>query len=624
VKPLLAAILVLCLLWYTTSDTEPNEVIALKPAQSKVIEQNATQKKDQQNETVQPVSKGPTKSMCITALGKQLSEYYLRQKKDALVAQAFKSLPRKMRTAKRLGLISELSGLDRMTGIKHQPSYLLNKTPAVLAQPDNTVQLSLAKATEVVKLVRSQDYAGLSNMIIAGHIPRSAQILRESLLSAVFELDLNVNASQLQLLMLADLPVTFNDLIAATKAGLSQDAVALLHSNSTVDAAHVWQLNGRNNSLATIAIEALNMPLMLWWQSQGALVSSEKNEINGLNYLPQPSNNKQMEAASTIFEQLVEQGITEAPAATISNIALWLPQESLHKKTLNHIDTPLMDDTISTFVANLKTIVHAIDAQISKAQERETTCLKNHGVSYLNEAQLQGELHVKKHVSNMPDLPTKQQNRQRFFEALEKMGNTMDSEALDNAEKLINLPFSKSWDESLVNAQQLQNSLGEKGTEYYDVLLIQAIQGDAPIEFIKELFALGAHLNDMTILFLANQNNLQLAKQLLVHDLNLHFVDDNGKNAISYSVGIRDSDRMLSFLLNNGVAVKPSNKGLDPLDLALLAITRFEQAVEYAAELVARNAPIEKSHKQQVELLQLTHAAQYQQLIEAVPSLGNR
>ncbi|MCJ8270234.1 MAG: hypothetical protein MJK04_12620, partial [Psychrosphaera sp.] len=282
-----------------------------------------------------------------------------------------------------------------------------------------------------------------------------------------------------------------------------------------------------------------------------------------------------------------------------------------------------MDETTTTFVANLKTIVNTIDAQIAKAQAQEATCLQKHGVSYVNEAQLQGELHVKKQVSNMRDLPTEQQSRQRHFASLEKAGNTMDSETLDNAEKLFDLPFSKNWDESLVTARQLQDSHGEKGTEVYDLLLIQAIAGGAPIDFIEELFVLGAQLDDEVILLLALQNNLQLTKQLLAHGLNLHFVNEDSKNAISASVSVRGSHQMLAFLLNNSVAVKPANRGLDPLDYALLSITRFDDGIDYAAQLVARNAPIEKSHIQQAQMLQLSHPVRYQKLIEAVPKLNN-
>jgi hypothetical protein len=152
-------------------------------------------------------------------------------------------------------------------------------------------------------------------------------------------------------------------------------------------------------------------------------------------------------------------------------------------------------------------------------------------------------------------------------------------------------------------------------------MLVQAIYGRASHDFILKLLDKGATLDDSLIVVLAGTNNIALTKLLLPRGLNLHYVNEEGKGGLTFSVLSPLNKDMFYFLLDQGVDPSNSGKGMDPLDLALQSVGSFDEAINYATALVKHDAPIRRSHIQQLALLAISSPKEYSQLEQSAPQL---
>ena len=123
------------------------------------------------------------------------------------------------------------------------------------------------------------------------------------------------------------------------------------------------------------------------------------------------------------------------------------------------------------------------------------------------------------------------------------------------------------------------------------------------------------------IILLAVSNNVKLTKLLMTYGLNLDYVDEKGRNGLSYTVMSEYTAQMFYFLLSQNIDLKPSTAGLDPLDIALHCIGKFDQAVDFVISLIKHQAPVEKSHLQQLSLLAISKPIEYKKIIEQLPQL---
>lgn len=188
----------------------------------------------------------------------------------------------------------------------------------------------------------------------------------------------------------------------------------------------------------------------------------------------------------------------------------------------------------------------------------------------------------------------------------------------------------------------------ELTAETLDIMLSIAIRANAPYEEIAHLINLGASLKDRHFITLLMTNNIELVKQLIAHGLNIHARSAYGGNAISYVLKTINSlsgsggttislkpvntpamneqrartKEMFDFFLAQGVSVKPSPLGLDPLDLALAGALRADEGIYYVDKLVQQGAPIEKSHRDLVARLATDNPQRYSSLVQQVPELA--
>ncbi len=174
----------------------------------------------------------------------------------------------------------------------------------------------------------------------------------------------------------------------------------------------------------------------------------------------------------------------------------------------------------------------------------------------------------------------------------------------------------------------------------YGMLLSTALR-DAPIVAIVPLIERsGGRLPDDAILEIVRSRRgdaVSVAKELEQYGINLNYVDDMGRNALSVvlerfygfpDLGALDEDMlgMARFLAERGVTVKPSALGLDPLDGVLLAILETPlmnpAGVYYVRFLLDHGALIESSHRELVCRLRSVDPQGYQHLVSAVPELA--
>lgn len=173
-------------------------------------------------------------------------------------------------------------------------------------------------------------------------------------------------------------------------------------------------------------------------------------------------------------------------------------------------------------------------------------------------------------------------------------------------------------------------------------LLFGALFFGAPMDVIEALIdRVGGALPERAILTLAaapNEQALAVAKTLGQHyDLDLHFIDERGRNAVSEAVSLfwdtqlnsvvvdENVARWLTFLADNSVAMKPDGGGMDPLDIVLLEMLRRpatnRAGVRVARFLIDHGAPVGASHQDLVEEIALADWDGYRRLMQEVPEL---
>lgn len=121
------------------------------------------------------------------------------------------------------------------------------------------------------------------------------------------------------------------------------------------------------------------------------------------------------------------------------------------------------------------------------------------------------------------------------------------------------------------------------------------------------------------------------------YGLDLHYVDDEGRNAMSiltrrYTGVPEFSELDAPFLLlanqlgELGVTAKPHPLGFDPLDTVLSDLLRSprssRQQATFARALLAAGAPIERSHFDLISQLADLDLDAYQQFVALVPELA--
>jgi len=152
------------------------------------------------------------------------------------------------------------------------------------------------------------------------------------------------------------------------------------------------------------------------------------------------------------------------------------------------------------------------------------------------------------------------------------------------------------------------------------ITLASAIENSAPIEVISELIDNGAQLDFIVLVSLIRKADIDYLQGFISLGLNIHMESSVGENGLTYASKIL-STKMFNFLLSNGVSVKPSSLGYDPLDFILKNAAKGRNITIFAQKLLEYGAPIELSHLRFLTELREKDYNNFIELTKKVPEL---
>ena len=194
---------------------------------------------------------------------------------------------------------------------------------------------------------------------------------------------------------------------------------------------------------------------------------------------------------------------------------------------------------------------------------------------------------------------------------------------------------NRKWPEVLRLAEETFAEFpdGAYREDFYAVLITFALRSDAPMDVLRVLIDRNDGLLPPYAVMAAagsRDGSVAMAEQLeQLYELDVHFVDDRGRNAVSAAVErLHDPETAVSwlnYLMTRSVTTKPSPLGLDPLDKVLLAVLEdpvlASAGVRIARLLIDNGASIELSHRQVVEQIRATRPEEFEFLVDSIPVL---
>ena len=198
----------------------------------------------------------------------------------------------------------------------------------------------------------------------------------------------------------------------------------------------------------------------------------------------------------------------------------------------------------------------------------------------------------------------------------------------------------KRWEDAIALADEWFPAMDQSDL-LFNLMLDRALASGAPLDAIGQLIdRTGGALPPDAIMklvgYLPTQGTLDAIRELeLTHGLDIHFADDDGRNAISilatYFISLpKDEPKLLlaRHLGERGVTTKPSPIGFDPLDIVLSRLIEWpflaveNSHAQFVRVLLAAGAPLERSHFELVGQLRELDPNAYRHFVAMVPELA--
>ncbi len=196
-------------------------------------------------------------------------------------------------------------------------------------------------------------------------------------------------------------------------------------------------------------------------------------------------------------------------------------------------------------------------------------------------------------------------------------------------DKLSDAIYGNDWETILEIMPKFESE--DYYQEALDAAIVAALIGKAPLSVFVNLLDRGAVLPPNAIHILSWNGGYELAESLLSYNLNIHYIDSAGMNAIEHLVYRNAEDnyshrkaQMIDFLSTNNVMLSYHESKFDALNIALYYFGSSKDALHaifFAMRLVKVNALINESHYQQMIELQKMNNQRYLQMINAIPQL---
>ncbi|TMO53127.1 ankyrin repeat domain-containing protein [Pseudoalteromonas phenolica] len=585
-----------------------------------------------------------------------------------------------------LDYISSASGLGVVRGRMLRPESKYYQSIDAIPSYSNGI-LSQQQAGVFWAYLRSQDLAGLINAYQKNHIHPSKHVsVYDSPISLILKQLKNSHKGTISELVTSGILVTYQDLVTATELGIDSTQMAQLLDASGLAPNEIWydyELN-RYTSLANVAISAFRPELVAFWLKSGSPAIADPFADNALDILSKPPTDK-AEHIELIIRLLLEHGVRPSHVSSSQQLHSWLSGKTieLFKAQLQPTEVSMPSAWQETIESGITSLYKAVLSDLVAPENLSSThpcflsvgrvktqLVFDRGYAYEHHSDLQQQTvdvnkirlsaeelvnevseqnndpdMIVRILGQQPDLLNKTavdhyryEQLKALLAALKEQKALLSEAELAKQAKLqeaITEAFTTAqkgnWQQAVEQMAQLEPQIEQQ--EMLDALLIMAISTHASIDEITGLLEKGAQLNPQTILNLVQTQNLTLIKELVSYDLDLHFVDPLGRNALIYAVLLR-RPKIMTYLLKHKVSVKPDPYGLDALDFALEQVENGSSAMElvagnhmglrdnffYISQLLYAGAPIESSHRQRVEAYQSSNPILYKEIISAFPS----
>ncbi|MBR8841924.1 hypothetical protein [Pseudoalteromonas sp. JC3] len=673
----------LCLYWtYLAFDNIEENVITREPLQSNNIGQYqhtssgsvATQPEETLSVMCNDYASDIDDMVSWQALAEQRIQYI------------FSSMQHQGLGENQLDYISKAAGLGILRGRMLRPESKYYQSVDAIPHYANGI-LSQRQADMFWAYLRSQDIKGLITAYQQNKIQASKRVsVYDTPVSLILTQLQGDNSNVISELTSSGILVTYQDLVTATQLGIAPTLMAQLLDASGLTPSEVWYDDELEHytSLTNVAIAAINSELTTFWLKEGSPAIADPFSNNALDLLSPAPTDKADEVESIIL-LLLANGVRPSNELSSKRLLHWLSDGTLaqYKTQLQHVENAIPSEWQDEIESGVDKLYRAVLSDIvapeklSKAHpcfhsvgraKIQLVFNREHAYEQLNNEQLQAVnvKEIKQSAESLvttvteqntdpsmivrvlgqePDLLNKMAVDHYRYEQLKALlaRHTEQQAQLSDEEKAKQAKLQEAITEAFTlaqkgNWQQAADHMTEQNAqieqqEMLNALLTMAISTNASIDEITRLLEKGARLGPQTILNLVRTHNLPLIKALVKYDLDLHFVDPLGRNALLYAVLLR-TPKIMTYLLRHKVSVKPDPYGLDALDFALEQVENGASAMELAAgnnmslndsffyisQLLYAGAPIESSHKQRVAAYQNSNPILYKEIISAFPS----
>ena len=341
-------------------------------------------------------------------------------------------------------------------------------------------------------------------------------------------------------------------------------------------------------------------------------------------------------------KQLVQAGDRAFLPSTLKRFEKFVPVDlalSIHPRTqlaLAAGDLSMASDELSQLVASWQ---HEIDDAVRL--ERRCAKLGREAADHTSLAAKKRYEEVRSKRTQM--LLADSRKAQREYRSRSEARNDEAATALDKGMEAVSAAIDEDrWSDALALADEWYPATGVADL-FYQSLLTRALRHGAPATVVGELAErLGGVLPPSAIMELLERwppdDILATILELEAsYGLDLHYVDDEGHNAMSILArrftGMPEfSELDAPFLLlanqlgERGVTAKPHAVGFDPLDIVLSALLRqprsSRQRAVFVRALLAAGAPLERSHFELVGQLADLDLDAYRRFVALVPELA--
>ena len=546
---------------------------------------------------------------CITALGEHKHSEFLKMLYIAKVRHWLQTQNQQIKDKQQLYQLATSVGIKPFEFDTYlpQPKTTFNDKQLIKS-------LTMSEILAILNYVNNQQFSELAAQMRMGVISQSGHIMTEPLFTTIVENAPNITIDDVSLLLDVGLVINEADLKYLTKTANNYDLIRLVHQHSGIEQPTAWPTQYGSSNLNILAIESLNPISLSYWLEH--LTTDFIPQSFLLDYLPVPAGQTQISQAIELVKILLANGHDNISTRAFEDIKSWLPEPLLAQLNKHDASVAGVDRQHAEFSSQLNTL----NQDILAAKALEQRCQTAHDLNRATDKHLNQDLQGKMQLSNISTADVKTVGRQKFFANLKTL-SAADQQQATGQTILFRAVFQSiqtgRWDQALATVERLieqdTSDESQQDTGYYDFLLSLAVSQDAPAAFIQQLFDKGAKLADNVILSLAMGNKIAMAEQLLNHGLNLHYVDDNGKNAVSQSV-LSSHRKMFEFLTRHQVALESQTGQFDPLNYALQRIGKSLAAVAFVEQLIILGKQVDESHKQQLELIRIEYPNIYHQL----------